>query len=75
MTTKREYRCNLCNSRVVDTADGRGDIEGVGVMFMSYDGPFRFTLCYEAENHICGPCVSQIRKRPETELPKVAASA
>lgn len=69
MTTERRYTCNLCHSRMVERADGRGDIEGTGVIFGGSHAPdqplFKFVRVQDAENHLCGPCIASVRKLPQ----------
>ena len=65
MTTKREYRCNLCHGRIAPTDDPeRGLLDGFGVIFGGSHVPdnplFTFERVQDAENHICEPCVMAI---------------
>jgi hypothetical protein len=64
VTTERRYTCNLCRARLVQQAEGRGDIEGTGILFgSSVDcSGTKFTELHEAENHICEPCLNFLRK-------------
>lgn len=65
MTTKRRYECNLCHSEISPT-DKSGFVEGRGVVFGGSHVPdqpiFKFTRPEDAENHMCGPCLTSIRK-------------
>jgi hypothetical protein len=66
VTTHRTYTCNLCRSRVVHKAEGRGDLEGSGIIFGSSAdcSGTRFVQVNEAENHVCGACIAFIRRQP-----------
>lgn len=65
MTTERKFICNLCRDQI-DPNDPpqRGLSAGTGVHFASsaQGAPFKFTPVRDAENHICGSCIYNIRK-------------
>lgn len=59
MTTRREYRCNLCHDELVQMT---GSYQGAGIYFTT-GGPVRFKATHprDAENHLCGKCIAAIK--------------
>lgn len=57
MTVRREYKCNLCSSPILET--GGGNVGGVGVYF---EHPhLRFKMISDAETHLCSTCLEGIK--------------
>ncbi len=65
MTTDRRYTCNLCRDQIdPNSPPQRGLVDGTGIHFAgsAQGAPFKFVPVRDAENHICGSCIANIRR-------------
>lgn len=62
MTTRREYRCNLCHDEI---AEGGGVYTGFGIYFTTTRNGERFSVRHprDAEHHLCERCVEAIKAK------------
>ena len=58
MSVRREYKCNLCHSPIVET--GSGNVGGVGIHFAHPH--LQFKLVNDTENHLCSRCLEGIKE-------------